>query len=156
MFVDFVPIILNQKGLSNPRVQFATLFVLPNAIIMDYNKYGFFGIHRLNSAVHMDTYAVDSGFIIDFFQKSFRSLKRTQNEAYLTMAVFQYFIGNTDWSVEYQQNIKLLAIDSTSIPTTVPYDFDHAGTVKTQDDLYPTKKILGVWYTRHESIHSYF
>lgn len=49
--------------------------------------------------------------------------------AFHRMAVFQYFIGNTDWSVEYLQNVKLLAKDSNSLAYTVPYDFDHAGIV---------------------------
>ncbi|MCK5369699.1 MAG: hypothetical protein KAQ62_14160, partial [Cyclobacteriaceae bacterium] len=44
------------------------------------------------------------------------SPKKTQKEAFLAMAVFEYLIGNTDWSVEYQQNIKLIKLDSTSIP----------------------------------------
>ncbi len=60
-----------------------------------------------------------------------RKLK-PQNAAkaeYLKMAVFEYLIGNTDWSVEYLQNIKLIARDSMSVPYTVPYDFDHAGIV---------------------------
>src|SRR5207253_8215845 len=48
---------------------------------------------------------------------------------FLTMAVFEYLIGNTDWSVQYQQNIKLLLQDSAAVPMTVPYDFDHAGLV---------------------------
>jgi hypothetical protein len=48
---------------------------------------------------------------------------------FLEMAVFQYLIGNTDWSVQYLQNIKLLAADSLALPTAVPYDFDHAGIV---------------------------
>ncbi len=48
------------------------------------------------------------------------SPKKTQKEIYLTMAVFEYLIGNTDWGVEYQQNIKLIKLDSTSIPITVP------------------------------------
>ncbi|MFI5185325.1 MAG: hypothetical protein ACHQF0_01225 [Chitinophagales bacterium] len=51
--------------------------------------------------------------------------------SFLTMAVFEYLIGNTDWSVQYLQNIKLLATDSNSVPVTVPYDFDHAGVVNT-------------------------
>jgi hypothetical protein len=38
-------------------------------------------------------------------------------------------IGNTDWSVQYRQNVKLVAEDSTSRPITVPYDFDHSGMV---------------------------
>lgn len=54
----------------------------------------------------------------------------TQKEDFLKMAVFEYMIGNTDWSVQYQQNVKLIVVDSTSLPTTVPYDFDHAGIVR--------------------------
>ncbi len=45
------------------------------------------------------------------------------------MAVFEYLIGNTDWSVQYRQNVKLIATDSLAKPFTVPYDFDHAGLV---------------------------
>lgn len=54
----------------------------------------------------------------------------TQKEDYLKMAVFQYMIGNTDWSIQYQQNIKLIMTDSTSLPIAIPYDFDHAGIVR--------------------------
>lgn len=50
-------------------------------------------------------------------------------DAFLSMAVFQYLAGNTDWSVQYLQNIKLITKDSGSIPYPVPYDFDHAGIV---------------------------
>jgi len=55
----------------------------------------------------------------------------TQQDDFLTMAVFEYLVGNTDWSVQYLQNIKLIAADSIQVPTTVPYDFDHAGIVNT-------------------------
>jgi hypothetical protein len=60
-----------------------------------------------------------------------RKLKpqQIQSDAFLTMAVFQYLIGNTDWSIQYLQNIKLLAQDSLAVPVAVPYDFDHAGIV---------------------------
>ena len=54
----------------------------------------------------------------------------TRKEDFLKMAVFQYMIGNTDWSVQFQQNIKLIMDDSTDSPVTVPYDFDHAGIVR--------------------------
>ncbi|MES1215737.1 MAG: hypothetical protein ABUT20_09475 [Bacteroidota bacterium] len=57
------------------------------------------------------------------------SPEQTLPETFLTMAVFQYLIGNTDWSVQYQQNIKLIAGDSLAVPGVVPYDFDHAGIV---------------------------
>lgn len=55
--------------------------------------------------------------------------ERTRTDDFLKMAVFEYMIGNTDWSVQYLQNVKLIAKDSISIPSTVPYDFDHAGIV---------------------------
>lgn len=45
------------------------------------------------------------------------------------MAVFQFFIGNTDWSIQFQQNIEFLAINANAPPTPVPYDFDHSGIV---------------------------
>jgi hypothetical protein len=55
--------------------------------------------------------------------------EQTMRDAFLNMAVFQYLIGNTDWSVQYLQNVKLIAEDSMAIAVTVPYDFDHAGIV---------------------------
>jgi hypothetical protein len=60
-----------------------------------------------------------------------RKLKPAQilQDAFLKMAVFEYLIGNTDWSVEYLQNIKIIASDSLAVPIAVPYDFDHAGIV---------------------------
>jgi len=53
-----------------------------------------------------------------------------KRDEFLTMAIFQYMIGNTDWSVQYLQNIKLLAKDSSSLPSAIPYDFDHAGIIR--------------------------
>lgn len=53
----------------------------------------------------------------------------TDTTAFITMAVFEYMIANTDWSVQYLQNIKMMATDSLAVPTAVPYDFDHSGMV---------------------------
>ncbi len=55
--------------------------------------------------------------------------EHTLTEDFLKTAVFEYLIGNTDWSVQYRQNIKLIAPDSLKTPSTVAYDFDHAGIV---------------------------
>ena len=55
--------------------------------------------------------------------------QQTLEADFLNMAVFEYLIGNTDWSVQYLQNVKLIAADSLSVPSTVAYDFDHAGIV---------------------------
>lgn len=47
-----------------------------------------------------------------------------------TLAVFEYLIGNTDWSVPYRHNIRLLTVPSMQNPVPVPYDFDQAGIVE--------------------------
>jgi len=62
-------------------------------------------------------------------EKNLLRPQNTETDAFLSMAVFEYMIGNTDWSVQYLQNIKLLATNESAIPTTVPYDFDHSGMV---------------------------
>lgn len=45
--------------------------------------------------------------------------------------LFQYMIGNTDWSVMRCHNIKLIVSknDTLSKPYTIPYDFDYCGLV---------------------------
>jgi len=61
----------------------------------------------------------------------------TETITFLKMAMFQYMIGNTDWSVPYLHNIRLVALDSISVPAAVPYDFDHAGIVDAPYALPP-------------------
>ena len=53
-----------------------------------------------------------------------------QRQEFLKMAVFEYLIGNTDWSIQYQQNVKLIQTSPSSLPISIPYDFDHAGIVR--------------------------
>jgi hypothetical protein len=57
------------------------------------------------------------------------AMQNTDKEQFKKMAVFEYLIGNTDWSVPYLQNIVLIVKDSTKPPFSIPYDFDHAGIV---------------------------
>ncbi|MEN8121994.1 MAG: hypothetical protein ABFS35_16715 [Bacteroidota bacterium] len=45
------------------------------------------------------------------------------------MSVFQYLVGNTDWSIKALHNIKLISRDSLQKPVAIPYDFDYAGLV---------------------------
>jgi hypothetical protein len=61
--------------------------------------------------------------------KKGRRPEQTDTSSFLIMAVFEYLIGNTDWSVQFLQNIKLISTDSNAIPVTVPYDFDMSGIV---------------------------
>jgi hypothetical protein len=60
------------------------------------------------------------------------------------MAVFQYFIGNTDWSVRALHNVILLA-DSVNRHVPVPYDFDWSGVIATRyakpDTSLPIKRV---------------
>jgi len=55
---------------------------------------------------------------------------KTEREEFLKMAVFQYLIGNTDWSIEFQHNVKLIVKEGALRALAVPYDFDHAGIVR--------------------------
>jgi hypothetical protein len=48
------------------------------------------------------------------------------------MAIFNYMIGNTDWSVPNQHNCKVLSslsFNNSSLGMVVPYDFDYSGLV---------------------------
>jgi hypothetical protein len=48
------------------------------------------------------------------------------------MAIFNYLIGNADWSIPNQHNCKILLqtkTDNSSLGTPVPYDFDYTGMV---------------------------
>jgi hypothetical protein len=47
-------------------------------------------------------------------------------------AIFNYMIGNTDWSVPNQHNVKVLTIPGSLTPElglVIPYDFDYSGMV---------------------------
>ena len=79
--------------------------------------------------------------------------ENTETETFLKMAVFQYMIGNTDWSVPYLHNIKIIAFDSATIPSVVPYDFDHAGIVDAPYALPPEQ--LGLSSTHERRFRGY-
>jgi hypothetical protein len=57
----------------------------------------------------------------------------TNRKQMTLVALFEYMIGNTDWSVAVSHNIKLIQPkkDSTARPFAVPYDFDYSGLVNT-------------------------
>jgi hypothetical protein len=50
-------------------------------------------------------------------------------------AIFNYMIGNTDWSVPNQHNIKVFTVPGSATPElgmVIPYDFDYSGMVNAQ------------------------
>ena len=78
------------------------------------------------------------------------------NRNYMTLvSVFQYFIGNTDWSVPALHNIKLLKVQEIEevLPYAVPYDFDYCGMVNTPYAI-PSEK-LGIQSVRDRQFRGY-
>ena len=59
--------------------------------------------------------------------------RSTDRNQMMLASVFEYMIGNTDWSVPGNHNIRLIKPkgDSTAVPYIVPYDFDFSGLVNT-------------------------
>lgn len=61
-------------------------------------------------------------------------MENTDRQQMTMLAIFEYMIGNTDWSVRGDHNIKLIVSkkDSTARPYAVPYDFDYSGLVNAE------------------------
>ncbi len=57
--------------------------------------------------------------------------ENVNREQITKLAVFQYMIGNTDWSVDVGHNIKLFFQENETKPLAVPYDFDWSGIINT-------------------------
>jgi hypothetical protein len=54
---------------------------------------------------------------------------RTNTQKMTMLSVFQYMIGNTDWSVWALHNVVMLKENPSALPIVVPYDFDWCGLV---------------------------
>jgi hypothetical protein len=68
--------------------------------------------------------------------------------------VFQYMIGNTDWSVEVGHNIKLIFLDNNAIPFAIPFDFDWSGII---DAPYAVPSpVLGITNVRQRIYRGYY
>ncbi len=57
--------------------------------------------------------------------------EQTEREQMTLVSVFEYFMGNTDWAVPVNHNIKLVKLDDPAKPRplAIPYDFDYSGFV---------------------------
>jgi hypothetical protein len=58
--------------------------------------------------------------------------KNIQPELMDRVAIFNYMVGNTDWSVPNQHNIKVFTVPGSATPElglAIPYDFDYSGFV---------------------------
>ncbi|MBE9509232.1 MAG: hypothetical protein IMY71_00005, partial [Bacteroidetes bacterium] len=77
----------------------------------------------------------------------FSGLSKEVTDAELTLlfSVFQYLIGNTDWSIPGLHNVRLISLPGPKY-VPVPFDFDFSGLVGTYyaipDSRIPIKSIL--------------
>jgi hypothetical protein len=76
--------------------------------------------------------------------------ERTNRQKMNVFCVFQYMIGNTDWSVWALHNVVLLKKDPTAFPIAVPYDFDWCGMVNAPyavpAENLPIESVRTRWY----------
>jgi hypothetical protein len=90
--------------------------------IKSYSQYGFLledvdDMAKRNGCRELENVAVNS--------------ETTDRKQMTLVALFEYMIGNTDWSVPAFHNIKLIQPrkDEKAIPIAVPYDLNHSGFV---------------------------
>jgi hypothetical protein len=76
-------------------------------------------------------------------EKATVSTESTHRSIMTMVAVFEYFIGNTDWSVPNNHNATLIysKINEKAEPFVVPYDFDHSGLINA--DYATPSEIIG-------------
>lgn len=48
---------------------------------------------------------------------------------FLTVALFEFMIGNTDWYIPSRHNLDFVALPGHTLLVTIPYDFDYSGLV---------------------------
>ena len=76
--------------------------------------------------------------------------ERTNRQKMNVFCVFQYMIGNTDWSVWALHNVILLKEDPLALPIAVPYDFDWCGMVNAPyavpAENLPIESVRTRWY----------
>ncbi|MCF8390878.1 MAG: hypothetical protein K9H12_09305 [Bacteroidales bacterium] len=110
--------ILTEKSF---RVRLARVTYIDNRHkIKDLTRYAFLiedvdDMAKRNCCTHVDLNNIPQNYTDYFFEN--------------LVSVFQYMIGNTDWSVPGMHNIKLIMEKPDHRPVPVPYDFDFSGIV---------------------------
>lgn len=96
-----------------------------NNKLKPYSHYGFLIEDVDDMAKRNDCREIDGSMYLT---------ESTNREQMTLVAMFQYMVGNTDWSVPNYHNIKLIRLrnDSFSLPYVVPYDFDYTGLVNAE------------------------
>ncbi len=84
-----------------------------------FTRYGFFTEHFQAMAVRINA---------ELYQPELFDLRGANATELAQLAVFQYMIGNLDWSIVHQHNIVLFRRADESV-LAVPFDFDFSGLV---------------------------
>lgn len=67
--------------------------------------------------------------------------------------IFQYMIGNTDWSIPNKHNVEMVKVPAVAKVIPIPYDFDYAALVGTPyavpHESLPIKSIYERYYMGH-------
>lgn len=87
-------------------------------------RYAFLIESKEQMAERLNAIAVDTKNIRD---------QLTDLPTLINAYLFQYLIGNTDWSIPGRHNIQLIKSNDPTLskPYVIPYDFDYAGMVNT-------------------------
>jgi hypothetical protein len=89
--------------------------------IKPYTRYGFFIENTTNMANRLNGESIEN-------VGAFNILAKIKKKDQAFQSVFQFMIGNPDWSIPREQNIKLVKCKDGSV-FPVPYDFDMAGMI---------------------------
>lgn len=110
----------NEMTPESFRVQFLNITYTDSNTGESVVRSGFFieDAAQLRDRIGAQKVDQDQGFSADQFNA----------EQFRAMALFQYWIGNADWSVSFGRNIKVMEKNGQLI--AVPYDFDFSGMVE--------------------------
>ena len=88
------------------------------------NRYAFIIENKEQMAERLNSIPIDNKNVRDIL---------TDNHTLVNGYLFQYLIGNTDWSISGRHNIQMIKSKDPTIstPYVIPYDFDYAGIVNT-------------------------
>ncbi|MDX2443011.1 MAG: hypothetical protein QNK30_04335 [Bacteroidales bacterium] len=90
-----------------------------------YSKYGFI-IEHVNSVASRN-----NAFVL----KNEKLGQAIMDKDHMALvALFEYMVGNPDWSITGLHNMKVLKINDINLPNPlpVPYDFDYSGIINTE------------------------
>lgn len=104
---------------KSKRVRLATVTYVDTERADSVTRYGFL-------IENDDQMAVRNGMVV--LDMPGIHQETTDHNAITLLSLFQYFIGNTDWSVSALHNINIIA-DERQIPFAVPFDFDWSGVI---------------------------